>query len=112
MDASTPQTLYLNGEPEGLATWWRSDSSTEHEAFWQDAKLARATTWDAAGTENSKVRNGDGTLIFLHADGSIRLEAGYVDGVLSDEHWWDEEGNTLPKAPTLIFRVDRPFVAP
>ena len=103
---------YVNGEPDRLATWWRSDGSIEHDAFWQDGKLVRATTWDAAEQENGKVLNGSGKLMFLHPDGSRRLEAVYADGALSDEHWWDEEGNTLPKAPTLIFRVDRPFVAP
>jgi len=100
---------YVDGEPEGMTTWWRSDGSTEHEAFWEDVKLARATTWDAAGQENGKVLGGNGTLIFLHADGSKRQETVYVDGALSDEHWWDEEGNALPNAPTF-FRVERPHI--
>jgi antitoxin component YwqK of YwqJK toxin-antitoxin module len=102
---------YVDGEPDGLATWWRSDGSTEHEAFWQDAKpkLARATTWDLADAENGKVLNGNGTLVFLHPDGSKRQEAIYTDGALSDEHWWDEEGNALPNAPTF-FRVERPRI--
>ncbi len=100
---------YVDGEPEGLATWWRSDGSMEYQAFWHDAKLTRATTWDLAETENGKVLNGTGTLIFLHADGSKRQEAIYADGALSDEHWWDDEGNALPNAPTF-FRVDRPRI--
>ena len=100
---------YVDGEPDGLTTWWRSDGSTEHEAFWQDGTMVRATTWDAAEQENGKVLNGSGKLIFLHPDGSKRQEASYSDGVLSDESWWDEEGNTLPNAPTF-FRVERPRI--
>ena len=71
--------------------------------------MVRATTWDAAEQENGKVLNGSGKLIFLHPDGSKRQEASYSDGVLSDESWWDEEGNTLPNAPTF-FRVERPRI--
>ena len=100
---------YVDGEPDGLATWWRSNGSTEHEAFWQDAKLARATTWDLVGTEDGKVLNGNGTLVFLHPDGSKRQETIYADSELSDEHWWDEKGKPLPKAPTF-FRMERPRI--
>jgi hypothetical protein len=48
-------------------------------------------------------------LVFLHPDGSKRQEAIYADGELSDEHWWDEEGNALTNAPTF-FRVERPLI--
>lgn len=105
------EATYADGEPEGLITWWRSDGSTEHEAFWQDGKLARATTWDADNQENGKVLNGNGTLLWLHPDGAKRMEAIYTDGKLSDENWWDKDGNTLPKVPTF-YRVERPRITP
>jgi hypothetical protein len=45
----------------------------------------------------------------LHPDGSKRQETIYADSELSDEHWWDEEGKPLPKAPTF-FRMERPRI--
>jgi len=90
---------YLKGVPQGRTAWSREDGSLEYEGFWENDKLLRATTWDAADQKTGEVTAGNGTLVYFHSNGQKRLEEAFANGDLDATKWWDEEGKEVESAP-------------
>ena len=101
---------FVKGVLQGSTAWYRKDGSVEYEGEWKDSKLASASTWNINGQQivgddgqTSLVIDGEGKLIYLHPNGQKRLEETYADGKLTENKFWDEEGNPVESVdPSFI----------
>ena len=101
---------FVKGVLQGRTAWYREDGSVEYEGEWKDSKLASASTWNINGQQivgddgqTNLVIDGEGKLIYLHPNGQKRLEETYADGKLTENKFWDEEGNPVESVdPSFI----------
>ena len=72
---------YTNGIRDGQFAVFYANGKRHAEAIFNRGKLVTGVTWKPDGTEGSRVRNGSGTLLMFHHDGSKSRESVYENGV-------------------------------
>ena len=77
---------YKNGKQDGLSTSWYKNGQKEEEANYKDGKRMNAKVWMPDGKEcpESKVIDGNGTLVYYSLEGKEISRRNFKDGIRSN----------------------------
>jgi len=93
-------TVYLNGRPFGTAMSWYENGYLHDSAAWNEDGSGVEVSWFDNGIPSSAGRYGagqkeTGKWQFFHSNGNLSASENYVNGVLTDKQYFDEQGNKI-----------------